>query len=281
MCSDYCFDVVLTVPDAFCEELPEVPEPTVKFLMHTYINAYSFKPTDNIISEKQIREYLEDNRIDTRKCSIIQRPKTQSFEALINGYQIYRVHWIIECEFDEDRHYMIIPDEALKFIEQVHELIHDNTLATMEIMNNSIPWENSWIHKKISYAEFRAQGLCNHADKILDDIAQKNDEMIQNTLSELTDTVDKRIKNIDTTMYVQHNTLLQDIKRFEERIKKQVAKMQTPKETVDYTKQIEELIQHNETLTTDLKNSRLTMFCLVAAQLFVIVLLMVHYFTFK
>lgn len=281
MCSDYCFDVILTVPEVFCEDLPEAPEPVVKFLTNTYINVYRFKPTDDIISEKQMRDYLKDNQINTDKCSIIQRPKTNTFEALINGYQMYRVHWLIECEFDEERHYMIIPKVAREFIDSVHEIIHENTLATLDIMNNSLPWEDSWIYKKVSYAEFRAHALCNHADEIFDNLEQKNNETIQTALKNIQTSLDKRIKNIDSSIYVQHSNLLQDVKRFEERIKKQLSKLERPKETIDYEAQIEELIHDNAALTEELKTNRLSMVCLTMVQVLVIALLMIHYFTFK
>lgn len=281
MCSEYCFDVILTVPEAFRGELPETPEPTVKFLADSYINAYRFKPTDSIISDTQMRAYLKDNCINTDKCSIMQRPKMNTYEAIINGYQIYRVHWVIECEFDEDKHYMIIPKEAREFIDRIHEAIHENTIATLEIMNNSLPWEDSWIHKKISYAEFRSQGLCNRADEILDTFEQTTMESVQNALSEVKTVIDKRVNNMESMIFMQQGNLLRDVNQFKEYVKKQLAKAETPKEIVDYTKQIEELTKNNESLTNELKNSRLTVFCLTIMQVFIVGLLMFHYFTFK
>ena len=281
MCSDYCFDVVLTIPEVFCEDLPETPEPTVKFLANTYINAYRFKPTDDIISIAQMRAYLKDNCIDDNKCSIINLPKSNTYEAIINGYQLYRVHWVIECEFDEDKHYMVIPKEAREFIDRVHEIIHENTIATLEIMNNSAPWEDSWIHKKISYAEFRAQGLCNKADEIFNTFERNAKEIVQNNLSGIKLGFDKRFKNLEDNLFIQHGNLLRDFKQFKEYVKKQLAKTETPKEIIDYTKQIEELTKNNETLTNELKTNRLTIFCLTIMQVFIIGLLMLHYFTFK
>lgn len=281
MCSDYCFDVILTIPSAFREELPETPEPTVKFLTDTYINAYRFKPIDDIINEAQMRAYLKDNWIDTDKCSIIQRPKTNTYEAMINGHQIYRVHWLIECEFDEDKCYMIIPKEAREFIDSVHEAIYDNNIAMLEIMNNSLPWDDSWIHKKVSYAEFRAHGLCNKADEIFDTIEQNTNDSIQNTLSEIKTAIDKRINNIESAIFMQQGNLHRDLKRFKEHVKKRLAKAETPKEIIDYTKQIEELTKNNKSLKNELKTNRLTIFCLTVIQVFVVTLLMIHYFTFK
>lgn len=281
MCSDYCFDIILTIPEVFCEDLPETPEPTVKFLTNTYINAYRFKPTDDIISITQMRAYLKDNGIDDNKCSIIKRPKTGTYEAIINGHQIYRVHWIIECEFDEDKCYMIIPKEARKFVDRVHEIIHENTIATLEIMNNSTPWEDSWIHKKISYAEFRAQGLCNRTDEIINAFEQNAKEIVQDNLSSFKLGFDRRFKNVEDNLFIQHGNLLRDVKQFKEYVKKQLAKAETPKEITDYTKQIEELTKNNKTLTKELKTSRLTVFCLTIVQVFIIALLMLHYFTFK
>lgn len=281
MCSDYCFDVVLTVPLAFREYLPETPEPIVKFLTDTYINAYRFKPTDNIINEAQMREYLKDNDIDVDKCSIIQRPKTNTYEALISGQQIYRIHWIIECEFDEDKCYMIIPKEAREFIDRVHEVIEENNIATLEIMNNSLPWNDSWIHKKISYAEFRSQGLCNRADEILDTFEQYTKEIVQDTLSKIKIGIDKRFTTTESTIFMQQGNLLRELKQFKEYVKKQLTKVETPKEIIDYTKQIEELTKNNKTLTKELKTDRLMVFCLTVMQVFIVALLMFHYFTFK
>lgn len=281
MCSDYCFDVILTIPSAFREELPETPEPIVKFLTDTYIKAYRFKSTDGIISESQMRAYLKENYIDTDKCSIIQRPKANTYEAVINGHQIYRIHWIIECEFDEDNHYMIIPKEAREFIDSIHEAIHENNIAELEIMNNSTPWNDSWIHKKISYAEFHAQGLCNRVDETLDTLEQNTKESVQKALSEVKTVIDKRVNNIESTVFMQQGNLQRDLKQLKEYVKKQLSKAETPKEVIDYTKQIEELTKNNESLTNDLKTSRLTVFCLTIIQVFVIILLMLHYFTFK
>lgn len=281
MCSDYCFDVILTIPSAFREDLPETPEPTVKFLTDSYINAYRFKPTDTIISEAQMRSYLKDNWIDVDNCSIIQRPKTNAYEAMINGLQIYRVHWLIECEFDEDKCYMIIPKEAREFIDSIHEIIHENNIAILEIMNNSLPWDDSWIHKKISYAEFRAQGLCNRADEIIDTFEQNTKEIIQDNLSNIQLGFNKRFKNMEDSLFTQHGSLLRDVNQFKEYVKKQLVKAETPKEIIDYTKQIEELTKNNETLTNELKSNRLTVFCLTIVQISIVALLMLHYFTFK
>ena len=281
MCSDYCFDVILTIPSAFREELPETPEPIVKFLTDTYIKAYRFKSTDGIINEAQMRAYLKENYIDTDKCSIIQRPKTNTYEAVINGHQIYRIHWIIECEFDEDNHYMIIPKEAREFIDSIHEAIHENNIAELELMNNSTPWNESWIHKKISYAEFHAQGLCNRVDETLDTLEQNTKESVQKALSEVKAVIDKRVNNLESTVFMQHGNLQRDLKQLKDYVKKQLAKAETPKEIIDYTKLIEELTKNNERLTNDLKTSHLTVFCLMIIQLFVIGLLMIHYFTFK
>lgn len=281
MCSDYCFDVILTIPSAFCDDLPETPEPIVKFLTDSYINAYRFKPTDNIISEAQMRAYLKDNWIDADNCSIIQRPKTNTYEAMINEQQIYRVHWVIECEFDEDKRYMIIPKEAREFIDSVHEIIHENNIATLEIMNNSLPWNDSWIHKKISYAEFRAQGLCNRVDEIIDTFEQDTKEFIQDNLSIIKSCFEKRFKNMEDSLFMQHSNLLRDVNQFKEYVKKQLTKGEFSKKAIDYTKQIEELTKNNESLTNELKTNRLTVFCLMIVQVCIVALLMLHYFTFK
>ena len=281
MCSDYCFDVVLTIPSAFREDLPETPEPIVKFLADSYINAYRFKPTDNIISDEQMRAYLKDNWINADNCSIIQRPKTNAYEAMINGQQIYRIHWLIECEFDEDKCYMIIPKEAREFIDSVHEVIHENNISTLEIMNNSLPWDDSWIHKKISYAEFRAQGLCNKADELFDTVEENIEKTVQTTLSEIKTSIDKRFKNTESSLFMQQGNLLREVKQFKEYVKKQLIKTETPKNAINYTKHIEELTKNNETLTNELKTNRLTIFCLTIIQVFIVGLLMLHYFTFK
>ena len=148
-------------------------------------------------------------------------------------------------------------------------------------MNNSAPWEDSWIHKKISYAEFRAQGLCNKADEIFNTFERNAKEIVQNNLSGIKLGFDKRFKNLEDNLFIQHGNLLRDFKQFKEYVKKQLAKTETPKEIIDYTKQIEELTKNNETLTNELKTNRLTIFCLTIMQVFIIGLLMLHYFTFK
>jgi hypothetical protein len=85
---------------------------------------------------------------------------------------------------------------------------------------------------------------------------------------------------MEDSLFIQHSNLLRDVNQFKEYVKKQFTKAESSKKAIDYTKQIEELTKNNEHLTNKLKTNRLTVFCLMIVQVFVIALLMIHYFTF-
>lgn len=278
MCTDYWFDVLLTIPDWMREDLPETPEPEVKFFFDTYLDNFRYKPKDPIISEPQMKAFLEENGLELDKCTIIQRPKTNAYEALIKGHQIYRVHWVIECEFDEEKHMVIIPKAARLFIEEVYKATEENSLTSLDITHSIDPWEDSWIHKRVSYSEFRAHALCNKADAILDGFDEKINESIDKNITNIRSQMIKQMENLRDGLFTQHGSLLKEVKAFEERIKKTVSK---PQQTFDYEKTIEELTQKNDKLTNELKSNKLSMFVILIGQIGLIFLLMLHYFTFK
>ena len=278
MCTDYWFDVILTVPNWLTEYLPETPEPIIKFFSHDYIDNYRFKPTEPIITEQQMITYLDDNGIETNQCTIVQRPKTNAYEAIIRGQQLYRIHWIVECEFDEERCYVRVPKEAREFIDEVHRVTHENSFTTMEIAHSNDSWEDSWIHKHISYAEFRAQALCNEADTLLASVDQTIKESLDKNISDVRQTLQKQTESLRDGLFRQHGSLLQEVKAFEDRVKKTMSR---PKETVNYESVIEELTKKNTALMETVKNDKIYMSALFVGQLFIIALLMIHVFTFR
>ena len=277
MCTEYWFDVFLTIPDYLVDSLPETPEPIVKFFTHDYINNYRFKPTDPIISEPQMIAYLKDNGIKLERCTIMQRSKTNTYEAIINGYQIYRVHWIVECEFDEEKCYVKIPKKAREFIDEVHRITHENSFTNMEIAHSNMSWEDSWIHKRVSYAEFRAQALCNEADSLLGSVDCTIKEALDRNINDVRQSLQKQSESLRDSMYRQHGALLQEVRSFEERVKKTLS---GPKETIDYEIAIKELTRKNTELMETIKNDKTHMMLLFFGQLVVIVVLLVHMFSF-
>lgn len=254
MCSDYCFDVVLTIPRNCIEDLPDTPEPIVEFLADTYINDFRFKPTDPIISKQQMDNYLKDNAIDITKYTLIERPKVQEYEALIYGDQMYRIHWIISCDYDEEKCSIKIPSEALTFIESVYDTIHENNLSTLEIMHDTTQWKDSWIHKKISYPEFRAHALCNRADDFFDNIDRDIDNKINEGISKVRTQLNKQLDAFRTSMFQQHTSLITDMKRFEERVNKRIGKFIVTEEFQDVTQQLKKIDEDNKRLTKSNRN---------------------------
>ena len=278
MCTEYWFDVLLTIPDFLVGELPETPEPIVKFFTHDYINNYRFRPTDPIISEQQMKTYLEDNGINLERCTIMQRPKSNTYEAIINGYQLYRVHWIVECEFDEEKCYVKIPKKAREFIDEVHRITHENSFTKMEIAHSNMSWEDSWIHKHISYAEFRAQALCNEADSLLDSVDRTIKESLDRNINDVRQSLQKQSDSLRDSLFRQHGALLQDVRAFEDRVKKTLSK---PNEIINYESVIEELTKKNTELMETIKNDKTHIMILFFGQLFVIAMLRVHVFSFR
>lgn len=275
MCTDYWFDVILTIPGWIAEYLPETPEPIVKFFNHDRINNYRFKPTEPIITEQQMLTYLGDNRIDTSQCTIIQRPKTNAYEAIIRGHQMYRIHWIVECEFDEERCYVRIPKEAREFIDEVHRVTHDNSFTALEIAHSNDSWTDSWIHKHVSYAEFRAQALCNEADKLLESVDRTIKDSLDRNIKDVRQSLQKQTESLRDGLFRQHGSLLKEVKAFEDRVRKA---MSGSKETVNYESIIDELTTKNESLMETVKRDKLYMTGLFVVQLFVIAVLMIRVF---
>ena len=278
MCTDYWFDVVLTIPDWMRDNLPETPEPDVKFFYDTYLDNYRYKPKEPIISEKQMKAFLEENGLELDKCTIIQRPKTNTYEALIKGYQLYRVHYVVECKYDEEKCMVIIPKTARLFIEEIYKATEENSFTELNLTHSIDPWEDSWIHKRVSYSEFRAHALCNQADAILDGFNDKVNEIIDKNITSVRNQLNKQMENIRDGLFVQHGALLKDVKQFEDRIKKSVTK---PKETVNYESIIEELTKKNDSLIETVKSDKLYMVILFMGQLCILALLLVHLFTFR
>ena len=281
MCTDYYFDIILTIPEWLRDELPETPEPDVKFFTDTYIDNYRFKPKDPITTDPLMRTYLEDNGLDLDNCTLMQRPKTNDYEAIINGYQIYRVHWIIECGFDEENCYVTIPETASSFIDEVYRATHENCFTNLEIMHSMDPWEDSWIHKRISYAEFHAQALCNKADALLNNIERNISERVTSTMDDLRSQMKKQAQTMRDGLYIQHGALLKDVKAFEERVKKTLASKEEPKNNQTEMNTLKDMLNRNQLMSQQLKENRIINISLMVIQICVIFLLMLHYFTFN
>jgi hypothetical protein len=258
------------------DDLPETPEPVVKFFYDTYLDNFRYKPQDSIISERQMRAFLDENGIELDKCTIIQRPKTNTYEALIKGRQIYRIHYVIECKYDEEKCVVIIPKTARLFLEEIYKATEENSLTALELTHSIDPWQNSWIHKRISYSEFRAHALCNQADAILDGFDGKVNEVIEKNISLIKNQLNKQMENLRNSLFTQHGALLKDVKQFEDRVKKSLTK---PKETVKYETIIKELTKKNESLMKTVKNDKLYMTVLFVVQLFIVGLVLVHMFS--
>lgn len=278
MCTDYWFDVLLTIPDWLRKDLPETPEPDVKFFYDTYIDNFRYKPEDPIISEPQMRAFLDENGIKLDKCTIIQRPKSDTYEALIKGHQIYRIHYVIECGYDEEKCMVIIPKTARLFLEDLYKATEENNLTTLELTHSIDPWQDSWIHKRISYSEFRAHALCNQADALLDGFDDRINGIIEKNTSAFMNRLNKQMENLRDGLFTQHGALLKDVKQFEDRIKKTIAK---PRETVDYEAVIDELTKKNESLMKTVENDKQYMMLLFVGQLFIVGLLLFHMFSFR
>lgn len=278
MCTDYWFDVLLTIPDWMRDDLPETPEPEVKFFYDTYLDNFRYKPKDPITTEALMKAFLKDNGLELDNCTIIQRPKTNTFEALIKGNQIYRVHYVVECEYDEEKHVVIIPKTARLFLDEVYKATEENSFTTLELTHSIDPWENSWIHKRVSYSEFRAHALCNEADSILEEFDEKVNETIDKNITTIKTQLTKQLEYMRDSLFVQHGNLLKDVKAFEERIKKTISKSQ---QQIDYEKVVDELITKNDKLMNEIRNNKIHMMVLFIGQLFCITLLMLHYFTFR
>lgn len=278
MCTDYWFDVLLTIPDWMRDDLPETPEPEVKFFYDTYLDNFRYKPNDPIISEQQMRAFLYENGIELDKCTIIQRSKTNTYEALIKGRQLYRVHYVIECKYDEEKCVVVIPKTARLFLEEIYKSTEENSLTTLELTHSIDPWQDSWIHKRISYSEFRAHALCNQADAILEGFDDKVNGIIERNITLVKNQLNKQMENLRDGLFTQHGSLLKDVKQFEDRVKKSLTK---PKETVNYEAAIEELIKKNEALMKTVKNDKLRTMALFVCQLFVVALLLIHLFSFR
>lgn len=278
MCTDYWFDVLLTIPDWLRKDLPETPEPDVKFFYDTYIDNFRYKPEDPIISEQQMRAFLNENGIKLDKCTIIQRPKSNTYEALIKGHQMYRIHYVIECKYDEEKCVVIIPKTARLFLEEIYKATEENSLMTLELTHSIDPWQDSWIHKRISYSEFRAHALCNQVDALLDGFDDKVNGIIENNMISFKNILNKQIENLRDGLFTQHGALLKDVKQFEDRIKKSLTK---PKETVNYETAIEELTKKNESLIKTIENDKLYMTVLFIGQLFIVGLMLFHLFSFR
>ena len=270
MCSDYCFDVVLTIPCDYIEDLPTTPEPIVEFLADTYVNDYHFKPTDPITSRRQMEEYLNDNSIDITKCMFIELPKKQSYEAMIYGDQIYRIHWIISCDYDEEKCMINIPSDALTFIDSIYKVIHENNIATLEIMYNTTQWKDSWIHKKISYPEFRAHALCNRADDFFENIDRSIDNKIREGISTVQVQLNKQIDVSRTSMFQQHASLLADIKRFEYRVNKRINKCDVTEEIQRITQRLTQIDEENKRLTKSNSNYKFYLICITLIQAIIV-----------
>ena len=278
MCTDYWFDVLLTIPDWLRDDLPETPEPDVKFFYDTYLDNFRYKPKDPIISEQQMRAFLDENGIELDKCTIIQRPKTNTYEAVIKGHQIYRIHYVIECEYDEEKCMVIIPKTARLFLEEIYKATEENNFTELELTHSIDPWQDSWIHKRISYSEFRAHALCNQADALLDGFDDRVDGIIEKNITSIKNRLNKQIEDLRDGLFNQHGALLKDVKQFEDRIKKTLTK---PKETVNYEAVIEELTKKNESLMKTVENNKMYMMVLFVGQLFVVGLLLIHLFSFR
>ena len=275
MCTEYWFDVLLTIPDWLREYLPETPEPDVKFFYDTTIDNYRYKPSDPIISERQLRAFLTENRIDPDKCTIIQRPKTNTYEAIIKGHQIYRVHYVVECEYDEDKCMVIIPKTARLFLEDIYKATEDNSLTALELTHSIDPWQDSWIHKRVSYSEFRAHALCNQADAILDGFDERVNGIIEKNIITVKNQLNKQMENLRNGLFNQHGALLKDVKQFEDRVKKTLNKF---KETSNYETIIEELTKKNDALMKTVENNKLHMNLLSVVLLIVVGLLVYQLF---
>lgn len=279
MCTDYYFDVILTIPDWLRDELPETPEPDVKFFTDSYIDNYRFKPKDPITTKQMMRTYLDDNGLDLDKCTLVQRPKTNGYEAIINGYQLYRVHWIIECDFDEEKCYVTIPETASNFIDEIYHITHENCFTNLEIMHSMDPWEDSWIHKRVSYAEFHAQALCNKADAILNNVERNISERVASTMDDLRAQMNKQAQTMRDGLYIQHGTLLKDVKSFEERVKKTLASKEERENNQTEMNALNDMLNRNRLMSQQLKKTRLINILLMVVQICMIILLMMHYFT--
>ena len=275
MCTEYWFDVLLTIPDWLREYLPETPEPDVKFFYDTTIDNYRYKPSDPIIREQQLRAFLTENRIDPDKCTIIQRPKTNTYEAIIKGHQIYRVHYVVECEYDEDKCMVIIPKTARLFLEDIYKATEDNSLTALELTHSIDPWQDSWIHKRVSYSEFRAHALCNQADAILDGFDERVNGIIEKNIITVKNQLNKQMENLRNGLFNQHGALLKDVKQFEDRVKKTLNKF---KETSNYETIIEELTKKNDALMKTVENNKLHMNLLSVVLLIVVGLLVYQLF---
>ena len=278
MTADYWFDVILTIPDWMVSDLPVTPEPIVSFMHDDYINNYRYKPTEPIISEAQLRAFLEDNGIETDKCMIMQKPRVNEFEAIINGNQVYRIHWVIECEFDEEKCVVIIPKEARLFLDEVHKVTHENSLTILEITHSIAPWEDSWIHKRISYSEFKAHALCNEADALLESIDGTIKEVVDKNIKDIKIQMNKSIETLRDSIYRQHGALLKDVNSFKDRMKKSISVSQ---KTINYEHIIEDLTKKNAELVNEIKNNKLYLSVMIVVQISMIALLMFHFFTFR